>query len=331
VTRRAALATVAVCTWNRSHVLRQTLDQFTKLRVTAHTSWELLVVNNNCTDDTDQVANEFCDRLPLRVLHEPTAGQSHARNLAIREAKGTHIVWTDDDVLVDPGWLEALLDAFDQHQAAWVFGASEPEWPVAPPAWYSPRFSGCFAVLDYGPAPFVVRDFDHPFYGLNFAGTREAHTSLNGFRTEFGFRGKEGGIGEDVDMFERAMRAGMRIVYTPHARVKHLIPPDRVEKHYHRRRQWVAAPIYYRYLDALLPNVPWMLGLPRFFYPEAAREALGYVRCVATGDSGLRFHHEMRLLRFISLAREAARQRFRKHPSAPGTPRRPEAAETVDS
>ena len=86
------------------------------------------------------------------------------------------------------------------------------------------RFRGSFAVLDYGAQPFVVGDLNHPFYGLNFAGTRAAHIKLNGFRTEFGFSGNEGGVGEDVDMFERAMRAGMRVVYTPDARVGHMIP-----------------------------------------------------------------------------------------------------------
>jgi GT2 family glycosyltransferase len=254
----------------------------------------------------------------LRVLHETTPGQSHARNLAIAEAKGTYIAWTDDDVLVDPGWLTALLKGFEREHADWVFGASQPEWPSKPPAWYSQRFRGCFAVLDYGAQPFVVGDLNHPFYGLNFAGTRAAHIKLNGFRTEFGFKGNEGGVGEDVDMFERAMRAGMRVVYTPDARVGHMIPESRVGKSYHRRRQWVANPVYYRHLDEVFPGVPWLMGLPRFFYPNMVRDLIGYGKSAVTGDSSERFHYELQLLRFVRLAGEAARHGFRKRP-APGS------------
>jgi glucosyl-dolichyl phosphate glucuronosyltransferase len=307
--------TVAICTWNRSAMLRQTLERLTSLRVSGDRTWELIVVNNNCTDDTDQVCLAFEGRLPIRIVHEPTPGQSHARNAAIREARGRYLAWTDDDVIVDSEWLEALVQAFERYDAAWVFGSSEPEWPGEPPAWYGPRLRGAFAVLDYGPDPFVVRDLRHPFYGLNFAGTLAAHRALGGFRTEFGFVGKGGGIGEDIDMFERAMRAEMKVVYTPAARVRHIIPQDRVGKSYHRRRQWVATATYYRHLDELFPSVPWLMGVPRFMYGNALRDLVGVLRSAARGNQSDRFHHEQQLLRFIGLATQSAKNGFRRRPS----------------
>jgi glycosyltransferase involved in cell wall biosynthesis len=303
---------VAICTWNRAENLRRTLDELTRVVLPASYDWELLVVNNCCTDHTDDVATSFRGRLPIRVLHETTPGQSHARNLAIREAAGSHIVWTDDDVLVEPNWLCALMAEFERHNADWVFGRSEPEWPGAAPSWYSPRFRGYFAALDYGPDTHVVTDWDHPFFGLNFAGTREAHTALGGFRTEFGFRGTEGGVGEDVDMFERALRASMRIVYTPHACVRHMIPAARVGKQYHRRRQWVAQPVVFQYLDEMFPTVPYLLGLPRFFYSLAANDALGYVKSALPGRGSERFHYELQLVRFTALLLASARHGFKR-------------------
>jgi glycosyltransferase involved in cell wall biosynthesis len=310
--RTGITVTVAICTWNRADTLRRTLEQLTRIRVPGAAGWELFVVNNNCTDHTDEVCAAFADRLPIRILHEPTIGQSYARNLAVREAKGTCIAWTDDDVLVDPGWLEALLQAFDRYDASWVFGRSEPEWPGMEPTWYSPRFKGSFALLDYGPKPFVVGDLGHPFYGLNFAGLRDAHLALRGFRTEFGFRGKEGGIGEDIDMFERAMEAHMRVVYTPAACVRHLIPLERLEKQYHRRREWVGNLRYYRHLDEIFPHVPWLLGLPRFWYPKAVGDFAAYLRCLVTRNRSERFYYELELLRFVRIAAEAARHGFKK-------------------
>ncbi len=72
-------------------------------------TWELLVVNNNCTDDTDGVIESFASTLPIRrLLRGAKPGQSNARNLAIREATGSYLVWTDDDTLVAPNWLESM-------------------------------------------------------------------------------------------------------------------------------------------------------------------------------------------------------------------------------
>ncbi|GAC1466516.1 MAG: hypothetical protein PVSMB1_15810 [Gemmatimonadaceae bacterium] len=246
------------------------------------------------------------------LVAEPTPGQARARNLAIREARGEYILWTDDDVLTDPGWLTAILEAFDQFDAAWVFGRSEPEWPGSQPSWYSERFKGYFALLDYGPDPFVVTDVQKPFYGLNFACTRDAAVALDGFRAEFGFRGAVGGIGEDIDAFERAIAAGMRVVYTPHAVVRHIIPPDRIGRAYHRRRHWAANEVYYRFLGELYPRAPTLLGLPRFFFGKGAADSARYVRCVAKRDWSEAFYYELQVLRFARLLFETGRHGFRR-------------------
>jgi glycosyltransferase involved in cell wall biosynthesis len=315
--------TVAVCTWNRCESLRRTLDAMTRLRVPAGVSWELIVVNNNCTDDTDRVCGEFSTRLPLRLLHETTPGQSFARNLAIREATGARIAWTDDDVLVDPGWLARLDECLTTWGADWVFGPSEPEWPGPPPSWYSKRLCGYFAVLDYGAEPFVVTTSEHPFYGLNFAGTREAHVALSGFRQDYGLKGHGGGgVGEDIDLFLRALAAGMKIVYAPDARVRHIIPEDRARKQFHRRRLWATREATYRHLPEVFPQASWLLGLPRFFYPYMFRDAVEYVRNAMTGRQSERFYHELRLVKFGSFAIESARHGFQKPPMPqPQSPR----------
>ena len=114
--------TVAICTWNRSPSLRQTLDGFTGIAAPAATKWELLVVNNNCTDGTDEVIRAFEDRLPVRRAFEPRPGLSHARNRAIAEATGDYILWTDDDVTVCRDWLVAYADAFRRWPDAALFG-----------------------------------------------------------------------------------------------------------------------------------------------------------------------------------------------------------------
>ena len=306
--------TVAICTWNRCESLRTTLEEFCALRVPAGVDWELLVVANNCSDATGEVVESFVGRLPVRLLHEPTPGQSFARNLAIREARGRYLLWTDDDVLVDPNWMTALLTAFERFEATWVFGRSEPEWPGRKPKWYSNRFRGHFAVLDYGPTPFVVTDYEKHFYGLNFGGTVAAHRELGGFRTDFGLKGSGGAGGEDTEMFGRAFQAQMRIVYTPDALVRHVIPEWRVGKRYHRRRQWDGTDVYFAALPELFPKYSWFLGLPRLFYGHALHDLTRYAKGVIARNPSESFYHELRLIRFARLLLEAARHGFRPAP-----------------
>src|SRR5690349_20687774 len=56
---------VVICTWNRSRLLRKTLEHMTNLDIAPGTRWELIVVNNNCSDDTETVLDDFQNKLPL--------------------------------------------------------------------------------------------------------------------------------------------------------------------------------------------------------------------------------------------------------------------------
>jgi glycosyltransferase involved in cell wall biosynthesis len=107
-----------------------------QLRIPANVDWELLVVNNNCTDDTDAVIARHQDALPLRRLFEPEQGLSNARNSAVAVAKGDYILWTDDDVLVSSNWLVEYANAFRSWPDAAFFGGPiEPWFSTEPPAW----------------------------------------------------------------------------------------------------------------------------------------------------------------------------------------------------
>jgi glucosyl-dolichyl phosphate glucuronosyltransferase len=96
------LVTVAICTFNRAESLRRTLALLTTMQVPPRLSLEVVVINNNSSDGTDNVINEFCCQLPLRREFEPRPGHSNARNRAVDVARGDYIIWTDDDVVVNP-------------------------------------------------------------------------------------------------------------------------------------------------------------------------------------------------------------------------------------
>jgi hypothetical protein len=221
--------TVAICTWNRSDLLRETLEQMTALRVPEGLDWELLVVNNNCTDATDQVLAEFAGRLPLTRIFEPTPGQSNARNTAVRAATGTYVIWTDDDVLVDPDWLAAYVRAFQRWPDASVFGGPiDPWWEGTPPEWLVKAFplvAGAFAALDLGKEPVPLSAKDYPF-GANMAFRRDAHLAQP-YDPNLGLRPGSSMRGDEMAMIRALFASGHTGQWVPDAKVRHFIPKSR--------------------------------------------------------------------------------------------------------
>jgi len=300
---------VAVCTWNRCESLRRTLEVMTGLQVPAGVDWELLVVNNNSTDATDAVVRSFTARLPIRLLQEKIAGLSYARNRAIQAATGDILLWTDDDVLVEPRWLERIINGFRTFDADFVFGPSRPAWEVgSAPEWFSPLHYGKLALIDYGAQPFRVRDLSTPFFGLNFAVKRGVLIELGSFREDLGVKEDSGG-GEDIDLFRRAQAAGRTVVYVPDAIVEHVIPPVRMTRTFHRDKLKAGLPMYYRMLQDQYIGQPWLLGVPRFLYAKMLQDALGYARSVVARDRPSQFHYELQLLKFRGICGQAATRR----------------------
>jgi len=85
--------TIGICTFNRAESLRRTLNSLVAMRVPNGITWEVVVVNNNSTDYTDDLIDEYIGRLPVRHEFEPRPGKSIAPNRAIDVAKGDFIIW----------------------------------------------------------------------------------------------------------------------------------------------------------------------------------------------------------------------------------------------
>ena len=103
---------VILCTYNRCESLRTALQSVAACRFPESTPWEVLVVDNNSKDQTPAVVEEFVQQYPgrFRYLFEPQPGKSHALNSGIQEARGDILAFMDDDVTVDPGWLQTLTN-----------------------------------------------------------------------------------------------------------------------------------------------------------------------------------------------------------------------------
>ncbi|MDQ3810346.1 MAG: glycosyltransferase [Chloroflexota bacterium] len=229
--------TVAICTWNRCDLLRQTLARMTELVVPGGVDWELLVVNNNSSDATDEVIASFAGRLPVRRLFEARPGKSNALNLAAREARGTYILWTDDDVLVDSQWIAEYHRAFLHWPDASIFGgAIDPWFAGTPPRWLQqalPRVGNVYATRDLGGEPLPLSDECLP-YGANMA-VRRADQLRYLYDPSLGPRPESVFGGEETKVLRAMLADGATGWYVPRARVRHYIAEHRQTTRYLRR------------------------------------------------------------------------------------------------
>lgn len=295
--------TVAVCTWNRAALLPQVLDRLARVQHPPG-AWEVLFVNNNSTDDTERVLEAFAGRLPLRRAFEPRQGLSHARNAAVREARGDYVVWTDDDVLVDAGWLAAYARAVERHPEAAVFGGPiQPLFEGTPPAWLSAAWrdvGAAFGARALGGEPFELDADGELPYGANFV-VRAREQRLFPYDPALGRRLEGGALGEETAVIRAILAAGGTGWWVPDASVEHWIPKGRQTTRYLRS--------YYALQGKTFGNHeryggPMLLGRPLRLWGRILQTELAYARARLGGDP----HRWVKPLARASFLRGSARR-----------------------
>jgi glycosyltransferase involved in cell wall biosynthesis len=130
------LVTIAICTRNRAALLEKAVRS---VMAQLNDNAEILIVNNGSTDGTHVLAEHFAVTCPaIKYFFEPQAGLSIARNSALHTARGEWVVFLDDDAEVEPRWLDAY-DQFFQNlpspKIACVGGPVSPSYEIPPPKW----------------------------------------------------------------------------------------------------------------------------------------------------------------------------------------------------
>ena len=227
-------ATVILCTYNRCQSLAKTLESLAASASPGWIDWEVLVVDNNSNDHTREVAEDFCFRYPgrFRYLFEPHPGKSFALNSGVREAHGDVLAFTDDDVSVEPSWLQNLTASFKDGEWAGAGGRTLLEHTFLPPRWLALEGPDD---LGWALAPLFDRglrqcDLHEALYGANMAFRKEMFEKYGLFRTDLGPCPGSEIRSEDTEFVRRLMAAGERLCYEPSAVVFHPIPANRVQK-----------------------------------------------------------------------------------------------------
>jgi glycosyltransferase involved in cell wall biosynthesis len=199
---------VAICTYNRARSLERALASIERSDTARNFAREVLVVDNNSSDDTRDCVASFQHRLPVHYHCETKQGLSHARNRAIREFAGDLLLFTDDDVEVGKEWLAAYYAAMADYPSAEYFGGRIiPRYEESRPGWLKDEtltlISGLIGLYDLGNESKLYSAGDmHPF-GANFALKRSLIDSVGFFSTDLGVKGSTPGRGEEAEYFQR--------------------------------------------------------------------------------------------------------------------------------
>ena len=232
------MITLIICTYNREKYIRPLLESIVKNDYPA-TDYEIVLVDNNCTDNTRGVCEEFSASHPevaLRYVVESEQGLSAARNKGIKEAKGDIIIYVDDDALVDTDYIRQYAEHFAAHPETMAAGGPiEPLYETEEPSWMSPYTKALLtAWMNYGDK---VREYPQGRYpgGGNAAYRKEVFDRVGLFNTDLGRKGNLLLASEEKDIFDKMKALGMKVLYLPTPVLHHSIPQSKLEEDYFNR------------------------------------------------------------------------------------------------
>ena len=244
IDRSPSRASVLIATYNRAALLAQTLDRLAAVRPQL-ADWDVVVVDNNSTDGTRTVVESRIGGfpVPLRYMFERAQGRSHALNTGIAATTAPALVFTDDDVIVGDGWLDAAAaPLLDDSDIEYTGGPVRPIWESPRPPWLSADRAdlwGTIAICNYGDEPFVYEERRRVPLGANMAVRRRLFERIGGFDGRLGRSNGRQLLGQEVpELLARSRAAGARGLYVPPMVVDHHVPSQRLTKMYLRRWWW---------------------------------------------------------------------------------------------
>lgn len=313
-------ATVLICTFNRAAYLAETLDSLARIPAAAGFTWDVMVVDNNSTDETRRVVESRVRTfpVPLHYLFEQRQGKSIALNTGLAASRAAIIVFTDDDVQVAPAWLEAgVRPLLDRPDLEYTGGPVRPIWGAPPPPWLNPagNLGGTIAVKDHGDEPFIFEERLKTPLGVNMAVRRRHIERIGGFRPDLGRSGKSLLGQEQAEFFYRSRAAGGRGLYVPEMVLDHVVPAARLTLGYFRR-WWYWKGVSHARVHRLhgrtelgvdVTGADRLLGLPRFVAGNIARNVAAWTIALLRGDSVWRTERMLSLAYYLGYCRETWR------------------------
>lgn len=249
-------------------------------------------MDNNSNDQTREVVEDVCRRYPgrFRYLFEPRQGKSHALNAAILEAKGDLLTFMDDDVAVEPTWLQNLTTPLQNGKWVGSGGRILPKWTCPAPRWLPPEgwyVSGPLALFDLDAGSCQLNE---PPFGTNMAFQKKVFEKHGNFRTDLGPCPGSEVRNEDTEFGRRLLAAGERLYYEPSAVVYHHVPQERLQREYFLAWWFGKGRSDIRELGIPRDTTWFVRGIPLYLFRRLARWTLQWMVAV---NPRLRFEYKL--------------------------------------
>lgn len=216
---------ICICTFRRSF-LAQTLGSIARLEDVGH-AIRIVVADNDDVPSAQALVESLRARVPFPILyvHAPAANICIARNACLDHGDADFVAFVDDDEVVTPGWLRALVEEADAHGAAAVLGPVRAIYGPDAPRW---MVEGDF----HSTRPVFVGGAIRTGYTCNVL--IRWSTPYRSLRFDLAL-GKSGG--EDTAFFYRLTDLGGTIAYAQNALVEEPVPPERASMDWLMRRR----------------------------------------------------------------------------------------------
>lgn len=233
------IVSVVVCSYNRATLLIRCLRSL-EVQTADKRLYEVIVVNNNSTDQTQEVAENFSHaNANFRVVIEQRQGLSCARNRGCREAKGRFVAYIDDDATARPDWCEKILSFITRQPAVAAFGGPYVSGYLSEkPAWYKDEY-GSWS-LPGRERPMEEGEFVR---GTNMIFRTDVLSAAGGFDETLGMTGTAAAYGEEVNLHVRLRISGVEVYYCPEIVVEHLVMPGKMNVRWMLRSAYKAGSV----------------------------------------------------------------------------------------
>jgi glycosyltransferase involved in cell wall biosynthesis len=240
---------IIICSYNRAKILAKTLESYSMLERPVDTKIELLIIDNNSSDETPQIVNHFIQQHPdVRYVFEPQPGLSHARNTGMKESRSNIIAYVDDDVIFDSAWLIEVVQIFqDYPEASCMGGKIIPQFEIGRPDWLTDDMLVYYGSTSSGNIVKWILYPEIPFGG-NMAFKRTVFNKIDMFNPNLGRKKKNLLSNEECELFWRINQAGLKVIYNPKALIYHQIPAERTSE------SFITSRYYWQGISAIVFN-----------------------------------------------------------------------------
>ena len=236
---------VIVCTRNRARQLATLIQCLGSQQNIEDLNWEIVIVDNNSTDNTKEVSYAFCEgsNLKINYLAEEKIGLACARNSGILASKGRYLLFIDDDVLIPKEFISNSFFGVREFPELDIFGFRVlPDWGEIKkiPFWLTFKkpfnlIQSFLPIHDLGKETlhYPNKKAQNPI-GACFIVKKEIFEKAGPFREDLG--AGQSGLCEDTEFFWYAMLNGFKVIYWPYAVLYHPVLPERLSIRY--LHQW---------------------------------------------------------------------------------------------